>query len=47
MKVLGEGKDDDACPVNVRTLVDFVPLQTEGLKMQFYDGAKNGPQYVV
>lgn len=47
MKLLGEGEEDDECPVNIRTLVDFVPLQREGLKMKFYDGAKNDPQYVV
>ena len=40
--------EDDVCPLNVRTLVDFPELETAGkLKRTYYDGAKMDPQYKV
>lgn len=40
--------EDDVCPLNVRTLVDFPELEKAGkLKRTYYDGAKMDPQYKV
>lgn len=44
VKVLGEGEEDDVCPVNVRTIQG---VELDRLKFQYYDGAKNDPLYVV
>jgi hypothetical protein len=44
VRVLGDGEDDDICPVNVRTING---IQVDQLKPKKYDGRKNDPQYVL
>lgn len=45
--MLGEEKDKDVCPLNIRNFVDFEELEKEGLKIKNYNGRKKDPQYVV
>ncbi len=44
VRVLGEGPEDDVCPINVRTIQG---VDVERLKLKKYDGKSKDPVYVV